>query len=356
VKRLHRILSTLSCIAVTASCTGTDTIFDPQKHDLNDQELSLSREDYYHITDPKAAAKTGEAASGAKPTDTLLEPPIPALATILAAPKPPKIGETQLVSIAVTDDVPLKDVFIELARLANIDIEVDSGITGGIDFRAKDRPFNEVVDRICSMANLRYTMKGSVLRVERDTPYVQVYSLDYLNLDRSAQSTANISTSVLSSGSGGGSGGGGLNNGSTSTVTSKADSDFWKQFEDSVKHILAYTEPVRTSDISIAQQPNLPQATAAPVASAAGAAAAPAAAPVAAVAAPPPAAGGNGAGGKAEGGFYIINRDEPAARVTVISFSSRNAVLPSVADIAVASTMPASRPIKSQSRKAVISI
>ena len=52
-------------------------------------------------------------------------------------------------SIAVTDDVPLKDVFIELARLADVDIEVDAGITGGVFVPyAKDRPFDEVIDRI----------------------------------------------------------------------------------------------------------------------------------------------------------------------------------------------------------------
>jgi general secretion pathway protein D len=224
-----------------------------------DPALQLGREDYKDLASPMV--------NDLKPLAEVSEPPIPDITEILAAPKPPQLGETQQVSIAVTDDVPLKDVFIELARLANVDIEVDAGISGGIDFSAKERPFNEVVDRICNLAGLRYSMKNNVLSIERDLPYVQMYSLDFLNLDRTAASSANISTSVLSSaGANGGagtpgvssavstapagssSGNGGLNNGSSSTITSTAGSDFWKQFEESVKRILHYKPPRRISE------------------------------------------------------------------------------------------------------------
>ncbi|MDE3038894.1 MAG: DUF4974 domain-containing protein, partial [Pseudomonadota bacterium] len=201
----HKFLCCLSCILFISGCAGGKTnIFDPEKHDLIDQDLGLSREDYKTFTDSSSYKK-----NGAKTPGAITPPAIPDLAEILAAPKPPKIGATQLVSITVTDDVPLKDVLMQLARLANVDIEVDAGITGGIDFRAKDQPFNEVIDRIASLAGLRYSMKDNVVRIERDTPYVQVYSLNFLNLDRSSQSNVNISTSVLSSSgvSGGSSGG-----------------------------------------------------------------------------------------------------------------------------------------------------
>lgn len=336
MKRHHRLLYTLSCIALTASCVSSNNLFDPKKHDLHDQELSLSRDDYYHVTDEPDILKTGGKPGDPKATATLMEPPVPDLATILAAPKPPKIGETQQVSIAVTDDVPLKDVFIELARLANVDIEVDSSISGGVNFRAKDRPFNEVIDRICDMANLRYTMKDNVVRVERDTPYVQVYPLDFLNLERTASSSANISTSVLSSGAGSGGGGGGLTNGSSSTVTSKADSDFWKQFEESVKQIIDHKEPVRVSNVSIAEQPSLPAAPAvAAPASAVGLPAAgglPGAAgasttPMPAAPAPraPAPAAAAGSDKNDSGSFYILNRE--ASTLTIAATEKQHDLL-----------------------------
>jgi len=260
--------------------------------------MSLDRDDYKNATDIKTKVSTD--------SDGPLEPPIPDLAEILAAPKPPKLGETKLVSIAVTDDVPLKDVLIELSRLADVDIEVDSSISGGISFRAKDRPFNEVIERISDLAALRYTMKNNVLRVERDTPYVQIYSLDFLNIERQSTGSINISTNVLAGAGGAGGGGGGLNTGSSSSITTKTDSDFWKQFEEGVRRILSYSESKRISSIDIAAQPAPAAAPAAPAA--AGAAGAPAAAPAPPPPPPPAPVAATAAGTLTEGAFYILNR------------------------------------------------
>lgn len=316
---------------LTASCDTKDTLFRPAKPDLIDPVANLDRDEYRHPTDP--VAKTGAEGEKVRSAAGVPEPPVPDLAEILAAPKPPKLGETKLVSIAVTDDVPLKDVLIELARLADVDIEVDASITGGMSFRAKDRPFNEVIDRIADLAGLRYTMKNNVLRVERDTPYVQIYSLDFLNIERSSQSQVNISTNVLSAGAGGaGGGGGGINTGSTSSVSSKAESDFWKQFEESVKQILAYTESKRISSVDISAQPT-PAAAAGAAGGGAGepvdpdasrrAAPARAAAPVA----PSPSApvGGAVAPGAEGGAFYIMNRQ--ASTLTVSATDKQHALL-----------------------------
>ena len=84
--RIHKGIAVLFCMMLTSSCAGkTYDIFSPQKPDLIDPALQLNRDDYKSINDPKADAKTGD----------LSEPPIPDLAEILAAPKPPKLGETQ---------------------------------------------------------------------------------------------------------------------------------------------------------------------------------------------------------------------------------------------------------------------
>lgn len=243
------------------------------KHlDPIDPDLNLTRDDYKHLT----AAKQGDAPP--KLTISQEAPPVPKMADILAAPRPPKIGETQIVSIAVTDDVPLKDVLVELAKLADVDIDLDAGISGGINFIAKDRPFNEVIDRIAALANLRYTMKDGVLHVERDMPYIKNYPVSFLNVDRDSASAVNLSTNVLSGGggsSGGGSGGssggggggssggssgggsgGGLTTGSTSSVQTKSSGDFWKSFEAGIQQIIAYQEPDHLSANTMLTEPN----------------------------------------------------------------------------------------------------
>lgn len=252
-----------SAALLMSSCSSTGSISDAWQKlkngdvahaDAIDPDLSLTRDDYKHLDAPKKSDPPPrlEIAKGV--------PPVPKIVDILAAPRPPKIGESQIVSIAVTDDVPLKDVLIELAKLADIDIELDAGITGGITFIAKDKPFNEVIDRIASLTGLRYSMKGGILRVERDTPYIKSYPVDFLNVDRDSDSAVSLSTNVLSGGgSAGGSGGssgstgggggssGGLTTGSTSSVKTKSTGDFWKALETGIQQILAYQEPQHLS-------------------------------------------------------------------------------------------------------------
>lgn len=277
--RFTSILGLSSCLFFAISCTDDSPRLFNNPNDLVDPVGGLSRGDYEGMTDMKSLQKPP---AGKLPdpsvtppniTAQVSEPPVPELADILAAPKPPKIGATQQVSIAVSDDVPLKDVLIELARLADVDIEVDSGITGGVSFRAKDRPFNEVIERIADLAGLRYSVKNGVLRVERDTPYIQTYTLDMLNIDRSA--TGNIgltsaggsSAASGTSGSGNSAGAGGsssssssssggrTSNSSSSNITLESKSDFWAKFDDSIKQILSYKPARMTSTTTMSAQP-----------------------------------------------------------------------------------------------------
>lgn len=209
------------------------------KLDPIDEVLGLGREDYDDLTPAKKPRAKEEIAAK--------EPPIPQVSDILSTPSLPEEASDKLVSISVTEDVPLKDVLIELSRLADIDLELDPDITGGIIFRATNRPFADVIERICDMAKLKYTYQDGVLKVEVDTPQVQNYQLGFLNFNRSSQSNMSINTNVLSSssnggGSGGGSGGGGegggLNSGSTSSITATGQSDFWDALERSIQNII----------------------------------------------------------------------------------------------------------------------
>jgi general secretion pathway protein D len=239
---------------LVTSCSESNTgrFLDPEKkHDVIDAERNLDRQDFKDLHNLEAYVD-----SKAQVSANVLEPPIPDLAEILAAPRPPKIAQAQLVSVAVTDDVPLKDVLVELARLAEVDIEVDPAITGGIIFRAKDRPFNEVIERISDLAGLRYRVQNNVLRVERDTPYIQTYTIDMLN-ERAQQAGS------ISSNSGSGSGTSGSTGASASTPSGAAATatqdpareEFWKKFEAGVTQIVSYKPRSLVSVTDIASQP-----------------------------------------------------------------------------------------------------
>ncbi len=219
--------------------------------DVIDRPQGLSREDYDNMGDSDSLlpenVETTATVSGA--------PPIPDLAQVLAAPKPPKIANTKLVTLSVTEDVPLRDVLFELGRLAEVDIEVGSGLDAqGINLRATNRPFNEVIERIADLGYLRYSVQDHSIRVERDSPFIKNYQLDFLNLVRSSTSSYTLSTTALSSGSGGSSGGsssssssssgGGSESvgtsGSTASITGTSDGDLWSSLEASITEILNY--------------------------------------------------------------------------------------------------------------------
>lgn len=193
-----------------------------------DREMDYTRDDYRNAMAPRPMDEDKKSGEFDK---------VPDLAPVISEDKK-NILPQPLVSITVNQDVPLRDIFFELAKQAEVDLELDPTITGSIIFTAYNRPFDQVVDRIAEMAGLRYTFKNNILRVERDTPYLHTYRLDYLSMTRDYTSTIKSNTSAAS---GSGSGGGGSQNGSESTITTKSNADFWKELENNITQIIQNT-------------------------------------------------------------------------------------------------------------------
>lgn len=107
--------------------------------------------------------------------------PIPKISKSIMVPPAPKIGGEKIISFYVTDQVPLRDVLIELGRIAEVDVDVDPKISGGVIINAKNRPFKEIIDRIATQGNIRYSYRNKVLYFETDKPYLKNYFVDYLD-------------------------------------------------------------------------------------------------------------------------------------------------------------------------------
>lgn len=121
----------------------------------------------------------------------------PNISKLLVAPPPPPMGNGELISFAVTEEVAIKDVLIELGRLADVDIEVDPSITGGIILKVTNKPLETIVQRVCDLANLRYTYSNNILRFERDVPYTKTYNVDFL-IDNEVWTTIESSLTDIS--------------------------------------------------------------------------------------------------------------------------------------------------------------
>ncbi len=195
------------------------------------------------------------------------EPPIPGFQSVLAAPGAPELADTRRVSLAVTESTPVRDILIELARKAQVDLEMDPRISGGVIMTATDRPFLEVVGRISDLAELRYKYERNTLKMELDDPYLEQYRMDILNVSRSATSSASSSTDAASTSQAiGGGGGGGGNNKSSTDVNSTTTSNFWGAIGGNINQILTSVQSRRGNGGSAAGGTYVPEVAKAPAA------------------------------------------------------------------------------------------
>lgn len=139
-----------------------------------------------------------------------------------------------LVSISVNQSVPVRDVLFELAQQADYDLELDPRITGSIIFTARERPFDQVVERIADIAGLRFKFENDRLRVELDTPYNKVYKVDYLSYIRTNKGNIRNDVGVVQ--------GEGADTGSSFEASSTSEADFWGELEVNIQQILGSAE------------------------------------------------------------------------------------------------------------------
>ncbi|PZO82663.1 MAG: type II and III secretion system family protein [Micavibrio aeruginosavorus] len=142
-----------------------------------------------------------------------------------------KLKPMPLVTISVNQNVPLRDVLYELANQADYDIELDPRIRGGIIFTARNKPFDEVIDRIAESTGLRYKFNDDSVRIELDTPYHEIYKINYLSYVRTNTSSISNDIAVVS--------GEGADTGSKFKAEAKSELDFWRELETNLTQMVA---------------------------------------------------------------------------------------------------------------------
>lgn len=204
------------------------TVFLPMSAcDLSNNFTKIDRTTNSEFQDFRDALAPREAAMGA-PVATEVPDLAPYVEQDSKSSKP-----MPLVSLSINQSIPLREALFELAKQANYDVELDPRISGSIIFTARNRPMDEVIDRICEISGLRYKFEDSTVRIEIDTPYTKNYKVDYLSFIRT--NASNIKTDVSVASSGAATTGGG----STFSVDSKAESNFWAELDTNLKQILS---------------------------------------------------------------------------------------------------------------------
>jgi len=202
---------------------------------------------------------------------------IPAPVQVAPALPPPSPAARPETYSVVVNNVRVQDLLFALARDAKLNVDIHPGVAGSVTLNAIDQTLPQLLGRISKQVDMRYEMDGQTLSVMRDTPYLRIYRIDYVNLSRDATSQANLSTNVSGSAAtpGGGSSSGSQNN-STSIIRTTSINKFWETLVGNVKDLLRETDKIVPLNQPAAPAAPLPAAGA----SGSAAGAPPAAAPV----------------------------------------------------------------------------
>jgi general secretion pathway protein D len=160
---------------------------------------------------------------------------------VLPPPSPSARPETYSV---VVNNVRVQDLLFALARDAKLNVDIHPGIVGAVTLNAIDQTLPQLLDRISRQVDMRYEIDGQTLTVMRDTPYLRVYRVDYVNLSRDAQSTANLSTQVSGAVTSTAGGASSAQNNSTAVIKSTSVNKFWETLVANIKDLLRETDKI----------------------------------------------------------------------------------------------------------------
>ena len=165
-----------------------------------------------------------------------------------ALPRPGKREKLETYTVVV-NQVPIRELLFSMARDADLNLDIDSDITGNITMNAIDQTLPKILDRIESQAAITYTLVDETLVVRADKPYLHVYNIDYLNISRSSGGDVSVSTEIgatssgaqIAGSSGGGSTGGGSSGGdnkASAKIKNESINEFWNTMTKNISGLL----------------------------------------------------------------------------------------------------------------------
>ncbi len=176
-------------------------------------------------------------------------------APVMSAPlPPPPIPSQRLETFSVVvNEVPVRDLLFALARDAKMNVDVHPAIYGSVTVNALNQTLPQLLTRIARQVDLRWEINGGTLSVLPDSAFLSTYTIDYVNMARSAASNVNVATQIGAGGSGG-SGSGGGNNNSSTVLTSNSVNYFWESLAQNICNIVVSTRSLSREQRAEAQQ------------------------------------------------------------------------------------------------------
>lgn len=155
-------------------------------------------------------------------------------------PRPGKREKLETYTVVV-NQVPVRELLFSMARDADMNLDIDSKISGRITMNAINQTLPKILERIASQTDIVYYLEDDTIKVMADKPYLHIYHVDYLNINRSSSGTVSISTEIGATASDVGSGGSassGTDNKAKSEIESESINEFWSSITKNIAAIL----------------------------------------------------------------------------------------------------------------------
>lgn len=181
------------------------------------------------------------------------EPPKPAgsipqpVQVVPVVPKPKPTAKPETYSVVV-NRVPVQDLLFALARDAKLQIDIDPNLTGLVTLNAIDQTLPQILARVARQVDMRYEIDGQTLVIQRDTPHLRSYRIDYLSAARNVKMQSTASTQFGATGTTG-TGATGVattstTTGGTATIDITSENKLWESIVQNVREILRETDRI----------------------------------------------------------------------------------------------------------------
>lgn len=161
---------------------------------------------------------------------------------LLPAPRP-RVEEVKY-SVTVKD-VPVQELLFAVSRDTKVNVDVHPGIEGRVTLNAIDQTLKQILTRVAKQVDMRWEVDGPNIVVRPDSPYLKLYKIDYVNMQRDATSSIGVQTQVVgptTTSAGGASTTSAGQNSSTVKLENTSKNKFWETLERNIKDLLRETD------------------------------------------------------------------------------------------------------------------
>ena len=157
----------------------------------------------------------------------------------VALPPPPTAKLAEIKYSVVVKDVNAQELLFAISRDTGRNIDIDPKIEGKVTLNAIDQSLQEILARIAKQLLLVVDEEGTNIVVRLDTPYLHLYTVNYINMSRESSGKIGVQTQVVGpAGAAAAAGGSTGSNSSTLQLENKVKNDFWTTLEKNIKDML----------------------------------------------------------------------------------------------------------------------